>query len=442
MKKLFFFLFLAGCINHSTTPDAVIPIKEIPVIDYSTASAPDRFASCEWLNLWDVYADAYGEGEIKLLDNYKTALDAFSKKIMSHPVGKRCMLEWHIIDSPYVNPAFNLIHHSGNACRDSAGAETYYKDFNGRSRPIICPWFEAGIKASAEKWLFIMQELKNRGTEIDYFSTENEQGFSVWSFVPGQAAAIDSDPRSAALIKKLNIKSVAETMNFFAHRDDFINLNNEMNAMSYRAFVAGVYKPILAIYPKIQISDYAKFYISPKFNTWETNGWPMQNSALTTDDMVSNGTDLFYLGGGAFLSSQHGNVDTGTLENTPWQAFIMSLNQAYAIRLSNPDKPFWPSMAQASWITWSTPELYKEHWRHLALLVDGFVMWGPTPNSDDYKILLDIFKEVDPILSFSDRNAQITKLIDWHAKDVRTCATANRKTVCRVTDSSGLGRWE
>lgn len=421
-------------------------VKEIPVVDY-TSTTPEgvndsRFAKAQWISLWSVWDDAYGSGEIKLRPDWSEQLDIYAKNIMAQPKGKRVMFEWHIADSKWVNPEFNLIHHPQNACLNKDGQPTMYTDFNHRERPLICPWFEGGVQASYAKWKFLMTELKKRGTEIDYFSTENEQGFTPWAFVPGQAEAIDADPRSKDLKALLSISSFAEAMNFFNHREDFIKMNEYFNYLAYKAFVDGMYKPILEIYPKIQISDYAKMYIDPKYNVLETNGWPMSNRYLKTKDMVSNGTDLFYLSGGAFLSSQHGNAETGPLENTPWNAFKMSLNQARAILLSSPKKPFWPTIAQQSWITWSTEQLYREHLIHLSLMATGFVFWGPTPTQTDYKIFSDVLAEVDLLLSWSDRKPQITELIPWQANEVKTCGLANKTKVCRVTREDGTGFWQ
>lgn len=484
MKKLLpLVLFLASC---SSTPVVVTPppppiaVQEIPMIYYPAAGIDTkRFIPIQWMSLWDLYKDAYGVGKIELVDNSKDVLDALAKRIMAQPKGRRAFFEWHFADSPYVNPEFNLIHHSGNACLNKDGKPTMYVDFNNRSRPMICPWFDAGIKASSAKWTFLMTELKNRGVDLDYFTTENEQGYSPWSFVSGQAEAIDADPRSDEIKKKLGITSIAETMNFFAHRDDFIKMAEEMYSRGYVAFVEGMYKPILAVYPNVQISDYAKFFIGSKLpngkplHVWDINGWPQWNDTLTQGQMVSNGTDLNYLGGGAFVTYQHGNAETGPLEDTPWQAFVGSLNQARAISISNPNKPFWPYMAQQSWITWSPKELYQEHWRHLALMVTGFVFWGPgvdrtqracdaqftapkTCTADelvvwiktqdgieasDVKILSDLFAEVDPLLSFADRKPLVDQLIGWQDKSITTCANANKKKVCRVTQSDGTGIW-
>lgn len=417
--------------------------KEIPVVDYSPNTAPARFAPCEWLSIWDVWVDPRSYAGVKLRDDYSSQLDAYVKRVMSHPAGKRCFFEWHAVNSPYVYPEFTILNHPLDNCKDAKGNTPTYTDFNNRVRGYSCPWFDNGVKASYDRWKWLMTELKKRGLQIDYFSTENEQAFSPWSFAPNQAQIMDQDPRIVEFQKSVGIASVANTMDFFAHREDFIRLNDESFKRGYQAFVDGFYKPILEVYPNLagNLSDYAKFYISPKFNTWEVNGWPMRSERMSTDMMVSNGTDLFYLGGGAFLQ-RGGNEQTGHLDNTPWQAFILSMNQAYAIRLSNPNKPFWPSMAQQSNLTWTTKELYMEHWRHLALLVDGFVLWGPQPNESDYKILTDLFAEMDPILSFADRKSAITQLIDWHGSQVKTCATANRKTVCRVTNSDGSGHWE
>lgn len=420
-----------------------IAVKELPFIDI-TNPVPEgantkRLANCQWLALWDVYDDAYGEGEPKLRADYSEQLDAYVKRVMAQPEGKRCMHEWHWANSGWVNPRFNVVHHAANACKDKDGSETIYTDFNNRKRPMICPWFDGGVKASAEKWTWLMTELKKRGMKLDYFTTENESGYTPWSFVAGQTEAIDKDPRAKEIYNELKINSVTEASNFFNHRDDFIKMNDYFNWRAYLAFVDGMYKPILAVYPEVKISDYAKMCI--KVQTWETNGWPMKSEYCDPKKMVSNGTDLFYLGGGAFLSGQHGNQETGYLENTPWNAFIMSLNQARAIRISNPDGSFWPSMASPNWITWSTPQIIEEHWKHLSLMVDGFVLWGPSTTAKEYELLNKWFAEIDPLVGFADRKSNVTELLSWQAKEVKTCAKANGKEVCRVTEKDQPGYW-
>lgn len=426
MKK--FFAILATLIATFSAWFINQPVKkEIPIIAYFSPVAgvdSSRFIQSQWLSLWDLYQNPYGEGEPKLREDWSAQLDAYAQKLMAQPKNKRCSFEWHLADSAWVNPRFDLIHHPGNACKDKDGNIPTYVDFNNRTRPMICPWFDEGIKASREKWHFIMSELKKRNVEIDYFSTENEQSYTPWAFVPGQAEAIDNDPRSNEFRTAIGVSSIATTMNFFDHREDFIKLNNEGVARGYQAFVDGMYKPILEIYPKIQISDYAKFYISEKFtDVKDPNGWPLGNDKIKT---ISNGSDLNYL---------------GPASRSPWVNFIDSLNQARAIVLSNPGKPFWPYMAEASWMTWTTPELYKEHWRHLALMATGFAFWGPSPNQDDIQIVLDIFNELDPKLSWSDRSHLVTELIDWNAEEIKTCGKSNSKIICRVTSKSGNGYW-
>lgn len=419
--------------------------KQIPVLQYSPApqhADTTRFIQVEWLNLWDLVDDPYGEGELKWRADFDEQIKNLANRLNKHKKGERALFEWHIVSSSWVNPSASLLWHRENGCRNKDGTLTEYTDFNNRKRPYACPWLEVGVKASAEKWTKIMKALKKAGAKIDYFTTENEASFTPWGFVPGQAQAIQDDPRFPKLAEELGYKNLVEATNFFNEREKYITMLKLFNDKTLNAFLEGVYEPIWAVYPNLRTasSDYAKYSVGNHL-VFDINGWEL-NRVLGPNPLPMSGTDLNYLSC-AGLCARNGNEVTGPFPPTDWNQFILAMNQARAIVLANPESGFWPYIGPESF---NQNVYYKELVIHSALLMNknsGFVYWNPQEATtlEDFMSLKSIVDELDPYLSYTDRKSLVSELIPWQAEKIETCAVAKRKKVCRVVTKGQPGVW-
>lgn len=444
--KPFLLMLVAGSVS------GCLAIKEqpLPALFYDTPVAganTERFIPTERLDFYDLVVDAYGDSpNPQWLPNVGEVLDRYAARVMAHPPGKRALWEWHLANSGYLNPRWNVIHHSEDGCKNAAGEFVMYTDFNGRRRPYSCPFFENGIKASRAKWTFLMQELKKRGVEFDYFSTENEVGFVNWGISPEGLRAIENDPRWPALATELGLPlDLTNTIGGLQNREMVTRFNHQISKRVYEAFHKGMWEPIFEAYPhlKTKSSDYAKFEVLPPWRSFDPNSWPMHlHTEPKSPYLFTQGSDLNYLSCGQLCQYEWLAPEIQPFPNTPWNTLILSLNQARAIVLSNPEDTFWPFIAPKTF-TQNHP-LYKEHILHLYLGgATGLVFWNPQEYTgvEDWRILTEALEEADPMAGFSDRKTLINAQIDWHAEEIETCALANEKHVCRLTKKDGTGTW-
>lgn len=391
-----------------------------------------------WMDCTKLRKDVYTNGEPKWADNISSQMDELAKLIMSKPKGQRALMEWHCASSAWINPKDTLLYHPLDGTKET------YEDFNHRVRPFPYPEFSFGIKTTIEKFTFLFSELKKRGVEIDYFSSENEQILTPWAFQPGQAKAYELDSRFSLLAKELGFSDLQAAMDFRARREDFNTISRVLYYKSLEAFLVGMYQPIWSIYPELKdrTSDYAKFSVG-EFRVYEPNGWELWKSQ-PKNPLPMHGSDLNYLGCSG-LCIRNGNEETGPFPNTPWNTFILSLNQARGIVLANKNDGFWAFLGPYSYE--NKHPCYQEHIKHVALLMNqksGFVFWNPDPSTtvEDYAEINSAMKEVDARLGFSDRRTVETELIPWQAKQVKTCAYVKGATVCRITKDKCVGEWE
>lgn len=426
---------ISGCVTETKPIE-----KTIPILAYSPPPAGadiSRMMHVVWMDCSKLRKDPYGTSEPAWADNFSEQMDKLSKAIMEKPKGQRAVMEWHCASSAWLNQKDTLLYHPLDGTKET------YEDFLHRKRPFPFPDFKNGLKVTADKFKFLFSELKKRGTDIDYFSSENEQIITPWAFQEGQAKAYENDPRFKELAKELGFSDLSTVMDFRARREDFNTLSRVLYFKSLEAFLHGMYEPIWSVYPNLKdaSSDYAKFSVGDN-RVYEPNGWELWKSQPKIP-LPMHGTDLNYLGCSG-LCVRNGNDETGPFPNTPWNTFILSLNQARGIVLANPKDGFWPFLGPASWE--NNHPCYEEHIKHLALLMNqksGFVFWNPDPLTtvEDYAKINRAMKEVDSLLGFSDRTSLVAELISWQAKEITTCAKANGKLVCRVTKNNCTGFW-
>lgn len=150
------------------------------------------------------------------------------------------------------------------------------------------------------------------------------------------------------------------------------------------------------------------------------------------------------------LCAINGNQTTGAFPNTTWDGFLLSINMARGMALSRPDLEFWPLIGRYGYL-YSYP-YYSDYVAHLALMTKGFgggiVLWNPQDDTqkymsdDEYSLILNPISAFDKYAGFLDRATLETGLIDWQAKQIKTCAMANKKKVCFTTQQNGPSFWE
>lgn len=421
------------------------PVEEIPIIQYSVGPANtdmSRFAKVQWLNAYELFSDINTDDpDPKYYPNVAQTLDQYAAAIKAQPKGRHTIFPWHLESSPYINTYNTLILHHDNGCKKSDGSYVMWSDWWGRERTLTCPWFEGGVPGTYKKFKYIFSELKKRGVTIDYFSTENEVGFVSWTMVAGQADAIQNDPRFPELEAELGFHNFADAMDRWwataENRAHMIKANNVLMNRVYKAFYNSMYKALREEFPSARVSDYAKYYTSSNFRTFDLNGWQEWNELPPIAELFTNGSDLQYLG--CAQQCANDNVpEMSPFPNTLWNTFLKSLNEARAIRLSNPvGKGFWPYLAPKSFE--GNHPYYSEHLMHLALtfnVFDGYVFWNPDPDTTraDFDTITAAMKEIDPKLGYADRKVLTDKLIGWHDTAIESCAMANKKKICRHTE--------
>lgn len=382
----------------------------------------------------EAFSPHYDRVDPKWGSNFDSMMDGYAAHIKAQPVGERGIHMWHCETSGFVHPDDTLLYHRKDRFPTL------------KEKPSL--WSTYGIEVTRNKVSDMMAALKVRGVELDYFHTSNEHGWSNWVMSGEQVDAIFQDPRFAPL--QLQVPWLtAQGVKFFwlqdnghSGREHVGEFNRLMTKVTASTFYQGLYKPVIDAYPKVKISDYAKFQIAEAYPSFDYNGW-VQNLGDGKTDLPGSASDLNYLGCGQLCTN--GMPGVGEFPPTPWNRLILSLNQARGIYLSNPEKPFHPVLASKAWEGFSGVSVYEEHLMHLyAGGVDAFVFWNPVDisNEEQHRTIENVIIAADKYLGFSDRKTLITSSIDWKTERIETCSMANRKKVCRVTLKDQLpGFW-
>lgn len=342
------------------------------------------------------------------------------------------------IKSLFVQQIPTLSGHVGDKCSDHTHA---------------CPWFDSAI---AEKKLWfsnLMTEMKGQNLTLDYMDFDIEDySWGSWQMCHDATwfAAIQNDPRFLSWgYPATELTSICQ--NWPNHASDvWDGFMEDWMGKSYSTILLTLKNALPAT---SHISDFNRHLNGPldplDFNC-HMNAYRSTNGQFGKGYLFGDrSTYEIY---GALFNPNCRDASQGLDFPYPqdtFHALLYDLNSVIAgkavannvLDLSIPNQLWDPNF-------WYREEKwYRESIYHSYLLGNQiFLYWNPAPpwgttDEAQEKLFSDILKEADVYLGFEDRKAMTTKMIPWNAGEIKTCAVANRKTVCRVTKPDGTGNW-
>jgi hypothetical protein len=318
-----------------------------------------------------------------------------------------------------------------------------------------CPWFDHGIEERLAWFKILMDQLKAADAVPDYFVFDIEDFSSNWQWCDSHDNnahfdAIEADPRSVEVLKETGLKDLKGVCNFFISKD--YQIWNGWMFDHYEHYYARLVSLLLSYNPKMQMSDWYRSHYGADEPLDENCHIPpvrLTNGKLGKGwNFGSHGSFTMY---GNMMRTSCRDPEQGLtfeMPRTPFHSLMYDLNRVIAGKRAG-TKQFDIWLPNRLWLSTgyqNDPRWYAE-WVYHAYLsgASRFLYWNPAPpygTADEAQAieLSQLMKEVDKLIGYSDKKADPAEMIPWAATEFKSCMTANRKKVCRVTTPDG-GKW-
>jgi hypothetical protein len=407
----------------------------IPVFSWPSneLNGQSRIMPMRWLDLHHLREDAYSQTLTPYKSTHKQYLKSLAASVMSDPAGERTLMDWHLFSSGYVCPYDTIQRQPADAIKLPDGTLT--------TMPSI--WLKEGARFTKEKLTYIFGLLKSYGLELDYYTTQHEWSLTAWNMNWDHMVSLEKDPRWKAWSKRLGFNTLDGVRNFWLseeNRRQMSKFNAELSYSTAEYLQKGLYSVLKKFWPRIKITDYAHFYIHPKQECYDINGWPM-NTMTHGNPYPGACSDINYMSMNQFAWTAPAHI--APFANTPWNRFVMSLNQARAIKNSNKTKPFHPEFAGFKQMKdWNLADekIYREHIFHAAITgADALQFW--MIQAGDFSILKPILDELDQMIGGYTIKPVEQYPIEWHPEAMITQAKVGKKILTRITKQDFTGQW-
>ena len=272
---------------------------------------------------------------------------ALARASQALPEGRASLFLW--------NAAPQLLTDPLDTCRTAGGYPTRFPS----------PWLAAGAKKIGERMAAFFQRFKGAGGRVNYLVLDYEAGLTSWQLTPNDMLAIEADPRSKELEKKLGFPYLASA--FFAGPN-----RRAWNLMAgsriARALDTAFFTPARASFPKLYGSNFGGVDMTAPYIVPDPNGHYQALSCVFGNCQ----SPAFYgtIGGLAYASP--GGRPYG---NSPFAILRYEMMYLQGVQSSS-RLPVVPWVAYPGYA--KTAGYYKELIYQLALRgVNQFLYWNP-----------------------------------------------------------------
>lgn len=363
------------------------------------------------------------------LDNSANIAQA-KKYLDMQPAGRRAIFDWDLYRCMYKNEADKLAAESG-------------EKFTGL-------WWDHGIAEAEKKYDEFFGAYKAMGGKLDYFMLDIEHSVGKDITKPEQWKAVEKDPRFAAVLNDLKMKSAKE----------IYEVKRPFAWWSYSGYLAGqyanrLYAVVKKYFPEVKCSDYGGWYNSKTdlvaWGIWEkTVDVPgSYGFHVGTHQSPSLYGVITYLG--------DKEVDGRKFGFGPFRSLMLAANYAKSAVLSS-DVPFMPWIAWRGYVSdfvkqkspppycsFGNTDYYQESVFHTAMCnPDAFLLWSAFRwqaaqdpkdwcSPKDLQQIDDMLDQLNALAGYSDRATLVRKLSPWHAPYLLSGVKANGRSVWRLT---------
>ena len=263
------------------------------------------------------------------------------------PAGRVAILLW--------NAAPRLLASQLDTCRTASGKPTHFPS----------PWLSAGASQISSQMAAFFRAFKAAGGRMDYLALDYEAGITSWQLTPNDMLAIEADPRSKELEKKLGFRFLSSA--FFAGPN-----RRAWNLMAgsriAKALDTAFFTPARASFPKLYGSNFGGVDMAAPYIVPDPNGHYQALSCVFGNCQ----SPAFYgtIGGLAYASP--GGQPYG---NSPFAILRYEMMYLQGVQSSS-RLPVVPWVAYPGYA--KTAGYYKELIYQLALRgVNQFLYWNP-----------------------------------------------------------------
>jgi hypothetical protein len=374
-----------------------------------------------------------------LTEGNLTNVDLAVQMTRRQPEGRRVMTDWDVYRRMYRHPADQLKTAAGEA--------------------FTAFWWEHGVEDAVRAYDRFFREFKARGGHLDFYVIDTEHGAGAEVNKPDRWEAVARDPRFPALLKAVGAASHAEIDGSGRVRPfGYWRYSDYLASRSY----ARLYDTIGNHFPKVRFADYGCAY--NRFA--DLVSWGRQ----TIPEGIP-GRHGFHIGTHQSPSLYGVVTYLGTIEVDgrkfglgPYRSLVYAQNVARACRLSS-EVPLMPWIAWRGYVSdfedrpaaqrppvgsFGDTDLYQESVLHTALLSpDALLMWSALRwrkdqdpakycRAEHLQLVDRLVAQVNTLIGFSDRRTRVDRMIPWHAPYVLSGATANGRSVWRLTPDPKL----
>ncbi|MBU4460150.1 MAG: hypothetical protein KJ579_06250 [Verrucomicrobia bacterium] len=374
-----------------------------------------------------------------LTEGNLTNVDLAVQMTRRQPEGRRVMTDWDVYRRMYRHPADQLKTTAGEA--------------------FTAFWWEHGVEDAVRVYGRFFREFKARGGHLDYFVIDTEHGAGAEVNKPERWEAVARDPRFAGILRAVGAASHKEIDGTGRVRPfGYWRYSDYLASRSY----ARLYDTISNHFPKVRFADYGRAY--NRFT--DLVSWGRQ----TIPEGIP-GRHGFHIGTHQSPSLYGVVTYLGTMEVEgrkfglgPYRSLVYAQNVARACRLSS-EVPLMPWIAWRGYVSdfedrpadkrppvgsFGDTDYFQESVLHTCLLdPDALLMWSAfrwRKDQDPAKYcraehlqLVDrLVAQANTLIGYSDRRTRVDRMIPWHAPYVLSGATANGRSVWRLTPDPKL----
>jgi hypothetical protein len=412
-----------------TLPIATPTEKLLPRIEVSTVVTPDPTGPQLSGPVKGLTWSATPTGVTNLTGmiwvNTTTDPLAAAKQSLQSPPGMAGVFLWDLVSDLLSNPL------------------DHDKTPNGTLTAYRGPWMDNGVLTVKTRLDAFFSKFKAAGGRMDFLVLDFEGGVTNWQLSNADAAAIQQDPRSAALLKSLGLTNMADVMDY--RNGQYVKWNDAMSALLNNALNTAVFDVARKYFPNVQSSNFDSYQMTRENIVPEYNGnWMTPPSHAGT----TNSPSLYGQIGNLALQQL---VPGQTYGNTKLAVLRWEVNLMRGINLSSTDGVV-PWIAYSSYTSsaFKNSSFYNELVYHAALSgAKEFLVWNPTPwapnqkpadYSDDAQVkqLDAVLTDINAHLGAGPRTVVTPKLMAWDSNLVVSgVQVGTDKIVWRITAAEG-----
>lgn len=253
------------------------------------------------------------------------------------------------------NAAPKLLASPLDTCRTASGTPTHSPS----------PWLSAGANQISTQMAAFFRAFKAAGGRMNYLVLDYEAGITSWQLTPNDMMAIEADPRSKELEKKLGFPYLSSA--FFAGPNRRA-WNLMMGSRIAKALDTAFFTPARASFPKLYGSNFGGVDMAAPYIVPDPNGHYQALSCVFGNCQ----SPAFYGTIGCLAYASPGGQPYG---NSPFAILRYEMMYLQGVRSSS-RLPVVPWVAYPSYA--KTAGYYKELIYQLALRgVNQFLYWNP-----------------------------------------------------------------